>query len=93
MTKEQRAEAFGGIGGDFTDLLLKQQGLSKVTDHRYGAELACAEKLFAATSWQVVAGAYFPEDDAPREAMMKRLKLDLLGLKKELMAMRVCSRP
>lgn len=139
MTKEQRAAAFGGIGGYydrrdhsvhvrsrtkfghavhesmhkvaspgfhifwgtfinegvtqyFTDLLLEEQGLSKVTDHKYGAELACAEKLVAATSWQVVAGAYFLEDGTLRETLMKRFKLDLLGLKKELIAERVCAR-
>ena len=81
-----------GVTQYFTDLLLKEQGLSEVTDHQYGAELACANKLVAATNWQVVAAAYFTEDAALREALMKRLKLDLLGLKKAAMAETICPR-
>ena len=36
-----------GVTQYFTDLLLREQGLSEVTDHEYKAELACARKLVA----------------------------------------------
>jgi hypothetical protein len=81
-----------GVTQYFTDLVLREQGLSEVTDHEYKAELACAKKLVAATSWQVVAGAYFLNDGALREALMKRLKLDAGTFVHELAAERVCTR-
>jgi len=81
-----------GVTQYFTDFLLKEQGLSEVTDHEYKGELACAKKLVAATSWQVVAAAYFLNDGALREALMNRLKLDTGTFVHELAAERICTR-
>ena len=57
-----------GVTQYFTDVLLKEQGLSVVTDHEYQDELACAKKLVAATSFEVVASAYFLNDGRLRES-------------------------
>src|SRR5262249_9099795 len=37
-----------GVTQYFADRLLEEQGLSKVTNHNYGPQLACAEKLVKA---------------------------------------------
>jgi hypothetical protein len=81
-----------GVTQYFADRLLVEHGLSKVTDHEYKDELACAEKLVALTDWKTVAGAYFQNDGALREAVMRKLNLDLLGLTKAVRAGTVCSR-
>ena len=81
-----------GVTQYFTDMVLEEQGLAKVTDHEYAKELACAEKLVAATSWQIVAAAYFQNDGALREALMRRLQLDGGGLTREIGAERICPR-
>jgi hypothetical protein len=81
-----------GVTQYFTDLLLREQGLSEVTDHEYKDELACARKLVAATSWQVVARAYFLNDGALREALMARFKLSAGAFTGEVGAERICSR-
>jgi hypothetical protein len=80
------SSGFRGFWGDFlnegvtqlfTDRLLVEHGLTKVTDHRYKDELECAEKLVALTDWQTVAAAYFQSDGKLREAVMKKLNVDL----------------
>jgi hypothetical protein len=81
-----------GVTQFFTDFLLKEQGLSEVTDHEYKTELECANKLVRATSWQVVAAAYFQNDGALRETLMKRFKLDGGQFTREIGAERICSR-
>jgi hypothetical protein len=81
-----------GVTQYFTDFLLKEQGLSEVTDHEYKAELECANKLVRATSWQVVAAAYFQNDGTLRETLMKRFKLDAGQFTHEIGAERICSR-
>jgi hypothetical protein len=81
-----------GVTQYFTDCLLKEQGLSEVTDHEYKDELACAKKLVQATSWQVVAAAYFQNDGALRETLMKRFKLDAGQFTREVGAEKICTR-
>ena len=81
-----------GVTQYFTDLLLREQGLAEVTDHEYKDELACARKLVAATSWQVVAAAYFQNDGMLRETLMRRFKLDGGQFTHEIGAERICSR-
>jgi hypothetical protein len=81
-----------GVTQYFTDCVLKEQGLSEVTDHKYQAELACAKRLIAATSWEIVASAYFLADTRLREALMKRLSLDAGQLRLALRDNKVCER-
>ena len=81
-----------GVTQYFTDLVLREQGLPEVTDHEYKAELACARKLVLATSEDVVARAYFLNDQALREALQKRLKLEPIPFAAEIGAERICTR-
>jgi hypothetical protein len=83
------SSGFRGFWGDFlnegvtqlfADRLLVEHGLTKVTDHKYKDELACAEKLVALTDVNTVAAAYFQNDGKLREAVMKELKVDLHDL-------------
>ena len=53
-----------GVTQLFTDELLKEQGLSEVTNHKYQAELACAKQLVSVTSRELVASAYFQTTSA-----------------------------
>ena len=81
-----------GVTQYFTDLVLEEQGLAKVSDHEYTQELACAEKLVLASSPEVVARAYFLNDQALREALMRRLQVDGGGLTRAIGAETVCTR-
>ena len=91
---------FRGFFGDFinegvtqlmADCLLQEQGLSVVTDHDYGKQLECAKKLVAATNFDSVARAYFYNDTAIRQALIRRFQLkDILALQK--MMSSLCSR-
>ena len=81
-----------GVTQYFTDLVLREQGLSEVTDHEYKDELACAKKLVLATSEDVVARAYFLNDQALREALMRRFQIDAGTLTREIGAERICTR-
>jgi hypothetical protein len=81
-----------GVTQYFTDCLLKEQGLPEVTNHKYQAELACAKQLIADTSWEMVASAYFLNDQRLREAVERRLKLNTDTLRKDLRANKVCAR-
>jgi hypothetical protein len=82
-----------GVTQYFTDMLLEEQGLSKVTDHKYQAELACAKKLATTvTTWQVVAAAYFQNDGALRETLMRRFHLDAGAMTQAIGAEQICSR-
>jgi hypothetical protein len=91
---------FRGFFGDFinegvtqlmADCLLEEQGLSVVTDHDYGKQLECAKKLVAATNFDTVARAYFYNDTALRQALIRRFQLkDILALQK--MMSSLCSR-
>ena len=66
-----------GVTQYFTDRLLVEQGLTEVKDHDYWERLACAKKLVALTDWQTVAAAYFQNDQKLREAVQKKLNVDL----------------
>ena len=139
MTKNQRAAAYGGIGGFFdrstrhihvrsrskfghavhesmhkvahpgfhgfwddfinegvtqyfADRLLVEHGLGVVTDHEYKDQLECAKKLVALTDWPTVAKAYFLNDGALREAVLKKLGTDLGTLRRDLNGDKVCAR-
>jgi hypothetical protein len=81
-----------GVTQYFTDRVLKEQGLSEVTDHEYTDELACAKKLVLATSEDVVARAYFLNEQALREALMRRFQIDGGALTREIGAERICTR-
>lgn len=63
-----------------------------VTDHDYGAELACAKKLLAATSFDAVAKAYFQNDAVLRDTLVARLRIDLGALRREINAETLCAR-
>jgi hypothetical protein len=82
---------FRGFFGDFinegvtqlmADCLLQEQGLTVVTDHDYDKELECAQKLVTATSFEMVARAYFQNDTGLRTALQNRFNVDILGLQK-----------
>jgi hypothetical protein len=81
-----------GVTQLMTDCVLQEQGLSIVTDHDYGAELACAKRLVAATSFDAVAKAYFQNDAALRDALVARLRIDLGTLRREINADTLCAR-
>jgi hypothetical protein len=81
-----------GVTQYFADRLLKEHGLGIVTDHEYKKQLECAEKLVTLTNWQTVAKAYFQNDGALREAVLKKLGTDLGTLRRDLMAEKVCAR-
>jgi hypothetical protein len=77
--------AFHGFWGDvinegvaqyFTDCVLREQGLEEVKDTEYQEQVACAKKLVAATSRDIVAREYFVGDGALREALKQKWKLD-----------------
>ena len=76
----------------FTDRVLREQGLSEVTDHEYTDELACAKKLVLATNEDMVARAYFLNEQALREALMRRFQIDGGTLTREIGAERICTR-
>ena len=81
-----------GVTQFFADRLLVEHGLGVVTDHEYKDQLECANKLVALTDWQTVAKAYFLNDGALREAVIKKLGTDLGTLRRDLMDDKVCSR-
>ena len=81
-----------GVTQYFTDRVLREQGLSEVTDHEYTDELACAKKLVLATNEDVVARAYFLNEQALREALMRRFQIDGGTLTREIGAERICTR-
>ena len=81
-----------GVTQYFCDRLLVEQGLGIVTDHEYKDQLECAKKLVALTDWQTVAKAYFVNDDALRQAVMKKLGMDTGTLRKALLDDKVCAR-
>ena len=81
-----------GVTQYFTDCLLKEQGLPAVTDHDYKDELACAKKLVEATSFQVVAAAYFLNDGTLRETLQRRFKLEPIPFAEAIDAERICTR-
>ena len=90
---------FRGFFGDFinegvtqlmADVLLEEHGLSAVTDHDYGDELACAKKLVTATNFETVARAYFQNDEGIRRALEQRFQVDALGLQRLISSL--CSR-
>jgi hypothetical protein len=73
-----------GVTQFFADALLQEQGLPKGTAHSYHAELAFAERLVAATNFDMVARAYFLNDPTLRETMMRRFGLTLDQLQREI---------
>jgi hypothetical protein len=73
-----------GVTQFFADALLQEQGLPKGTAHSYGAELAFAERLVAATNFDIVARAYFLNDTTLRETLMRRFGLNLDQFAREL---------
>jgi len=81
-----------GVTQYFTDRLLEEQGLSKVTDHTYQRELDCAERLVRATSPDVVARAYFLFDNTLRDTLMQRFRLNAHDFRMELRAGTFCRR-
>jgi hypothetical protein len=94
------SKGFRGFWGDFlnegvtqlfADRLLVEHGLTKVADHKYKDELACAEKLVALTDVKTVAAAYFQYDQKLREAVQKKLNVDLHTLSR-LDGKTICSR-
>ena len=81
-----------GVTQLFADRLLEEHGLSKVTNHNYGPQLACAEKLVSATSLDMVARAYFLNDGELRETLRTRFNLTLHQMVLELQAEKFCAR-
>ena len=82
-----------GVTQFFTDCLLVEQGLSRVTNHEYKRELECANNLVAATDFDTVARAYFLNDaDKLRQALMTRFNLELDTLRRELRSGKLCER-
>jgi hypothetical protein len=81
-----------GVTQYFADRLLEEQGLTKVTNHSYGPQLACAERLVHATNPDVVARAYFLNDGELRETLRRRFNLTLDQMAKELVAGTFCQR-
>jgi hypothetical protein len=81
-----------GVTQYFADRLLVEHGLTKVTNHNYGPQLACAEKLVRATNVDMVARAYFLNDGELRETLLRRFKLDLGTMVRELQAGTFCNR-
>jgi hypothetical protein len=79
-----------GVTQLFADCLLREQGLSIVTDHEYKKQLECAEKLVALSSFETVARAYFQMDQGLHEAVMKHLKMDVGQLHQARRAKKVC---
>jgi hypothetical protein len=80
-----------GVTQFFADCLLKEHGLGEVTDHEYKAELACAKQLVELTDFKTVAKAYFNNDDALRQAVMKKLGMDTGTLRRALLGKQVCA--
>ena len=81
-----------GVTQLFADRLLEEHGLTKVTNHNYGPQLACAEKLVAATNLDMVARAYFLNDSELRETLRTRFNLTLHQMVLELQAEKFCAR-
>jgi hypothetical protein len=81
-----------GMTQYFTDCLLKEHGLPPAKDHKYQDELACAQKLVDATTPEMVAGAYFNNDQALQNTLMQRFKLDLGAFLKETREDTLCAR-
>ena len=81
-----------GVTQLMADCLLEEHGLSKVTNHNYWGQLACAQKLVAATSFEMVARAYFLNDGELRETLRKRFNLTLHQMVLELQAEKFCAR-
>jgi hypothetical protein len=81
-----------GVTQLMTDCLLQEHGLSKVTNHNYWGQLACAHKLVAATSFDMVARAYFLNDPELRETLRARFKLSLGDMVREIQTEKFCAR-
>jgi hypothetical protein len=81
-----------GVTQLFADRLLEEHGLSKVTNHSYGPQLACAEKLVRATNLDMVARAYFLNDGELRETLRTRFNLTLHQMVLEIQAEKFCAR-
>ena len=81
-----------GVTQYFADCLLQEQGLPIVTDHDYKAQLECAKKLVALSSFETVAAAYFRMDPGLHEAVMKHLKIDINALLQLRRTNTVCTR-
>ena len=79
-----------GVTQYFADCLLREQGLSIVTDHDYKPQLECAKKLVAATSFELVAKSYFQMDQGLHDALLKHLKIDINKLLDARKADKVC---
>jgi hypothetical protein len=80
-----------GVTQYFADCLLREQGLSIVTDHDYKAQLECAKKLVAATSFEAVAAGYFRMDQGLHDALLKHLNTDINKLLDARKANKVCA--
>jgi hypothetical protein len=81
-----------GVTQLMADCLLQEHGLSKVTNHNYWGQLACAQKLVAATSFDMVARAYFQNDPELRETLRARFKLSLGDMAREMFDGKFCKR-
>jgi hypothetical protein len=81
-----------GVTQLMADCLLQEHGLSKVTNHNYWGQLACAQKLVRATSLDMVARAYFQNDSELRETLRKRFQLELGPMVREIQAGTFCNR-
>jgi hypothetical protein len=81
-----------GVTQLFADCLLEEHRLSKVTNHNYWRQLACAQKLVAATSFDMVARAYFLNDPELRETLRARFKLSLGDMAREMPDGKFCAR-
>lgn len=80
-----------GVTQYFTDLVLEEQKLDKMTTHKYKAQLACAERLVGRTSRHLVAQKYFRwEGNLPNE-LARALGISLVDLAK-LRGERLCQK-
>jgi hypothetical protein len=81
-----------GVTQLMADCLLQEHGLSKVTNHNYWRQLECAQKLVAATNFDMVARAYFLNDSELRETLRARFKLSLGDMAREMADGKFCRR-
>ena len=81
-----------GVTQLIADCLLREHGLSKVTNHNYWGQLACAQKLVGATSFDMVARAYFQNDPELRETLRARFELSLGDMAREMFDGKFCAR-
>jgi len=81
-----------GVTQLMADCLLQEHGLAKVTNHNYWRQLECAQKLVAATNFDMVARAYFLNDPELRETLRARFKLSLGDMAREMFDGKFCRR-